>query len=68
MALDLKIQGIADVDNFIYLNGYTLEEAKELAKYIRDKYNKYTEIIDLKKIIENFDSSASHETNATKFI
>lgn len=68
MALDLKIQGIADVDNFIYLNGYGLAEAKELAKYIRDKYNKYTEIIDLKKITENFDSSASHETNATKFI
>ena len=67
-ALDLKNQGIADVDNFIYLNGYEPEEVEVLSRYIKDKYNSCVEIIDLKRIIKDFDSSASHETNATKFI
>lgn len=67
-ALDLKNQGIADVDNFIYLNGYEPEEVEVLSRYIKDKYNSCVEIIDLKRTIKDFDSSASHETNATKFI
>lgn len=67
-ALNLKNQGIADVDNFIYLNGYEPEEVEVLSRYIKDKYNSCVEIIDLRRIIKDFDSSASHETNATKFI
>lgn len=67
-ALDLKIKGIADVDNFIYLNGYEHSEAQALAKNIRNKYEVEVQVIDLKDITNNFDSSASHETNATKFI
>lgn len=67
-ALDLKIKGIADVDNFIYLNGYEHSEAQALAKDIRSKYGVEVCLIDLKDITNNFDSSASHETNATKFI
>ena len=67
-ALDLKIKGIADVDNFIYLNGYEHSEAQALAKDIRSKYGVEVHLIDLKDITNNFDSSASHETNATKFI
>lgn len=67
-ALDLKIKGIAEVDNFIYLNGYEHSEAQALAKDIRNKYEVEVRIIDLKDITSNFDSSASHETNATKFI
>lgn len=67
-ALNLKNQGIADVDNFIYLNGYEPEEVEVLSRYIKDEYNSCVEIIDLKRIIKDFDSSASHETNATKFI
>lgn len=67
-ALDLKIKGIADVDNFIYLNGYEHSEAQALAKDIRSKYGVEVHLVDLKDITNNFDSSASHETNATKFI
>lgn len=66
--LELKVQGVADVDNFIYLNGYDYNQVSNLVEYIKEKYDIKTEVIDLKEITNNFNPNSSHETNATEFI
>lgn len=68
--MSLKHKGIANLDNVIFICGYSEEDSKKLMKYLIERYDQNINFLDVKKLLDGVrdQEDTSYETLAVKYI